>query len=78
MQRTWAPNLGSDLPHCAQVTDFEAHMGFLATGMAHSTSKAVRLWAESAQHEGGHAEMNTIPPSDSPFCSDLVGSGYVP
>lgn len=53
-------------------------MGFLATGMAHSTSKAVRLWAESAQHEGGHAEMNTIPPSDSPFCSDLVGSGYVP
>lgn len=27
-------------------------MGFLATGMAHTTSKAVGLWAESAQHEG--------------------------
>lgn len=78
MQRTWASNLGSDLSHCAQVTHFEAHMGFLATGMAPPSSKAVGLWAESAQHERKHAEMDTVSPSDSPFCSGLAGSGYVP
>lgn len=52
MQRTWGHNLDSDLSHCTQVTDFQDHMGFLATGMAHPTCKAVGLWAESAQHEG--------------------------